>query len=345
MLSPSSLVGSQGQAASRTARVDGIAIGITSNTRPEWTGARGYPLSMEECSQIGYRMIETFWPDVGRWHEDKQALKDIMDGLNLGFVTISNGGNMRMNFTDPAQREGVIEDHMKLVEYIQWFGCEHLKINVYGDQPNADSQPVQVYREMATTFNEIGRRMTDMGMKFGIHAHLNSAFETRQDVDAIMDLTDPRHVYFILDTGHITLAGMDPVQLTRDYTDRIIEYHLKDCAAEELGGTTKLLGRRAPPAPQGQARPEPEFPGVPNSQLPASVQYRDRHFFELGKGGVDFKGILEVLTAADWRGWWAVELDSTTTTAKGSAEVTKQYLERLLGFDVERIGQRPNWSV
>ena len=39
-----------------------------------------------------------------------------------------------------------------------------------------------------------------------------------QDVQAIMQLTDPKHVYFICDTGHTTMAGMDPVKLTRDYT-------------------------------------------------------------------------------------------------------------------------------
>src|SRR5260370_16815798 len=73
-------------------------------------------------------------------------------------------------------------------------------------------------------------------MKFGSHAHLNSRFETAQDVEAIMERTDPKNVYFICDTGHTTMAGMDPVKLTRDYTSRIIEYHMKDVLPEHKGG-------------------------------------------------------------------------------------------------------------
>jgi sugar phosphate isomerase/epimerase len=35
---------------------------------------------------------------------------------------------------------------------------------------------------------------------------------------------------------HTTMAGMDPVKLTRDYTSRIIEYHMKDVLPEHKGG-------------------------------------------------------------------------------------------------------------
>ena len=179
---------------------------------------------------------------------------------------------------------------------------------------------------MSTTFNELGKRMTDLGMKFSAHAHLNSSFETAQDVENIMERTDPKHVYFICDTGHTTMAGMDPVKLTRDYTSRIIEYHLKDVLPEHKGGykgpPMGRLAARSRRAPQAQP------------QVPASVQFRDRYFFEMGRGGVDFPAILQILNDATWKGWFTVELDSTITTAKGSCTVNKQYLEQVLKLKV-----------
>ena len=78
--------------------------------------------------------------------------------------------------------------------------------------------------------------MADMGMKFGVHAHPGSNFETRRDVDAITERTNPHWVYFVVDTGQVTMAGMDPVELTRKYVSRIIEYHLKDGAKENRTG-------------------------------------------------------------------------------------------------------------
>src|SRR5262249_32661312 len=161
------------------------------------------------------------------------------------------------------------------------------------------------YKEMAKTFDEMGRRINDLGMKFGVHAHLGSAMETKQDLEAIMEMTDPKLVYFVLDTGHTTMAGMDPVQLTRTYLHRIIEYHIKDVAPENRGG----------------------FKGV--LKEPYNTTAENRIFFELGKGGVDFPGIKRILDANNWKGWWTVELDRTGTTAKESCTIAKRYLENL----------------
>jgi inosose dehydratase len=59
-----------------------------------------------------------------------------------------------------------------------------------------------------------------------------------------------------------------------------------------------------------------------------------RQFFELGKGGVDFPGILAILKERGWKGWMTVELDSTETTAKESCAVSKKYLETVLRLKV-----------
>ena len=173
-----------------------ITVGITVDTRPDWNGPQNFIRSIQEASEIGYHWVETFWPYVSRWEKNPQGLKDELDKRGLKLETVSNGAPMRTDFVDPAQRAGVIEDHMKLVNFIKWFGCDHLKINLGGKRTPGDEKVA--YKEMSTTFNELGKRMTDLGMKFGVHAHLNASFETPQDVQAIMELTDPKHVYFVV---------------------------------------------------------------------------------------------------------------------------------------------------
>ncbi len=307
-----------------------ITVGITVDTRPDWSGAANFIRSIDEASEVGYHWIETFWPYVARWENNPQGLKDELAKRNLKLETVSNGGGMRTDFVDASQRAGVVEDHMKLVNFIKGFGCDHLKINIGGKRTPGDEKVA--YKDMATTFSEIGKRMTDMGMKFGIHAHLDSAFETRQDVDAIMELTNPKDVYLICDTGHVSMAGMDPVKLTRDYTSRIIEYHMKDVAPENKGGYKgPPMGRLRAGAGEGRSRGQQ---AQQEESVPASVRFRDRHFFELGRGGVDFPAILQILNDASWKGWMTVELDSTITTAKGSCTVSKQYLEQVLKLKV-----------
>jgi inosose dehydratase len=285
-----------------------ITVGITVDTRPDWNGPQNFIRSIDEASDVGYHWIETFWEYVQRWENDPQGLKDELDRRRLRLETVSNGGRMRTNFVDPAQRAGVIEDHVRLINFINLFKCDHLKINIGGRHAPGDRMPA--YRVMAETFNELGRRMTDMGMKFCVHPHLGSSLETQQDTDAIMDLTDPKHVYLVVDTGHTTMARMDPVQLTRRYWRRIVEYHIKDVAPEHRGGFKGEL------------------------KQPYNTTVDNRIFFELGKGGVDFTAIKKILDDNAWTGWWTVELDRTGTTAKESAAIARKYLETVIGLTV-----------
>jgi inosose dehydratase len=287
-----------------------ITVGITVDTRPDWNGAENFMRSIDEASAVGYHNIETFWNYVERWEQNPQGLKDELDKRNLRLETVSNGGRMRVNFIDPRERAGTIEDHMKLVRFIRWFECDHVKINCGSRPKDIDQRRAEYCREMAVGFNEIGKRMTDMGMKFGIHAHLGSPFQIKEEVDRVMDLTDPKHVHFVCDTGHVTMAGMDPVQLTRTYVSRIIEYHIKDTAAAHKGGFKGTLTE------------------------PYNTRPDNRIFFELGKGGVDFRAIKSLLDDHAWKGWWTVELDRTGTTAKQSCTIARKYLEDVIKLKV-----------
>ena len=49
--------------------------------------------------------------------------------------------------------------------------------------------------------------------------------ETPEDVERLLELTD---VQLCLDTGHLLLAGGDPVRALRDWSARIGHVHVKD---------------------------------------------------------------------------------------------------------------------
>lgn len=287
-----------------------ITVGITSNTRPDWADAENFLLSLDESAELGYRWIETFWGYLVPWWDSPQSLVDLLAEKGLKMETVSNSGPLNMRFQDPAARAEVIEDHMRLVRFIHAMGCDHLKINCGAPNPGGNTD--EIYAEQAKTFNELGKRISDMGLEFGIHAHLWSQFETGEDVERILGMTDPDHVYLVLDTGHVSMAGMDPLALTKKYGHRIIEYHLKDVAPEHRGG----------------------YQGPPLDRTAVNTTPDDRIFFELGAGGVDFPGILEHLNSIAWKGWFTVELDRTGSTAKQSAATSKQYIEETLGLTV-----------
>jgi sugar phosphate isomerase/epimerase len=91
--------------------------------------------------------------------------------------------------------------------------------------------------------------------------------------------TDPKHVRFVLDTGHVTMVGVDPIALAKRLGHRIVEFHLKDTKPEDRGGTKHVPGRDRD-------------------------MMKDPYFFPLGNGGVDFLELETHLDDIQWKDFW-----------------------------------------
>jgi len=281
-------------------------VGITTNTRGGWED--DVFLSFREAREAGYCNVESFFHYFVKFADRPEELQSRMDDLGVRFVTISNGGPMDMGFEDPSRHKQVLEDHVQLARFIRGLGCTHLKINLGGRRPEGTSQ--EELRHMTTALAELGRRCTEEGVKLAIHAHMWSKFENRSEIDFVLNNTDPKDVWFVLDTGHITMAGIDPVELTRTLRNRIVEFHLKDTAPKHRGGAASRM-----------EKPDPMVAPV---------------FFPLGKEGVDFQAIVQTLDRMNWKGWLTVELDSSPTRPpKESARISKQYLDNALSLKPE----------
>jgi sugar phosphate isomerase/epimerase len=280
-------------------------VGITTNTRGGWE--KDVFLSFREAREAGYRNVESFVNYFTAYFDRPDELRRRIGEIGVRFVTISNGGPMEMHFEDAARRQKILEDHMRLVRFIKLFGCDHLKINTGPRRPEGTT--AADLKVMAATLDELGRRISDEGLKFAVHAHMWTQFENRREIDAIMESTDTRYVWFVLDTGHITMAGMDPVELTRALGHRIVEFHLKDVKPENRGGAKTRVERNDP--------------------------MKDPIFFELGTGGVDFTAIKAHLDSIGWQGWWTVELDSSPARPpEQSARISRDYIEKVLKVKV-----------
>lgn len=280
-------------------------VGITTNTRGGWE--KDVFLSFREAREAGYHHVESFINYFTAYLDRPDELRKKIDEIGVKFVTISNGGPLEMAFEDPSRRQKLLDDHLRLVRFIKLFGCDHLKCNT--NARRAEGTTAEDLKQMAVTMNELGKRTTAEGLKFSVHPHMWTQLENRREIDAIAGSTDPRYVNFVLDTGHITMAGMDPVELTRAYSARIVEFHLKDVAPENRGGA-KVRRER-------------------NDVM------KDPIFFELGKGGVDFPGIKAHLDKTGWQGWLTVELDSSPyRPPKESARISREYIEKTLHIKV-----------
>ncbi|WP_245656093.1 sugar phosphate isomerase/epimerase family protein [Microtetraspora fusca] len=137
----------------------------------------------------------------------------------------------------------------------------------------------------AARVREAAARCRDRGLEPVFHPHLGTDVETEEEVERLLDLTG---VSLCLDTGHLWLAGGDPVAAVGRWADRIRQVHVKDASRDTLARV------RAAGGDLGEAVRRGVFP-------------------PLGAGDLDVGAVLRALERAGYEGWVVVEQDVPAT--------------------------------
>lgn len=147
-------------------------------------------------------------------------------------------------------------------------------------------------KNVATVITDIGRYAVDNGIKVCLHNEFFCAVN-KYNHRQFLEMTDPRYVFYCLDTAQIKLMGDDVLDFYDTYADRIATFHLKDTASVGESDSVRF----------GQE------PG-----LGKDVEItRDGHrwFWEPGEGTVDMEGLWKLLKKHHFQGWVSIEDDQT----------------------------------
>ena len=131
---------------------------------------------------------------------------------------------------------------------------------------------------LLATLRELQRVAADHGLIPALHPHVGTAIEDRASVLRLLDGSD---VLLCLDTGHLLIGGMEPLELVELAADRIAHVHLKDV-------------RRSVAATDGSY----------------IEKVRAGLYAPLGDGDLDIAAVVRALEDAGYRGWYVLEQDS-----------------------------------
>lgn len=266
---------------------------------------------IRETAQFGFHGIEPFRQHLMPYLDKPAALKEELERAGIAMVTCSNGGpGMMTNFIDPARVAQTIEDHARFArDFLRHFGCAHFKINLGARPPEGPSD--DQLRTLARALEELGRRTLEIGIKLAAHPHLWAPVERESEVRKMLDWTDPRYVWLVPDTAHLTLGGSDPVAIVRDYSSRVAALHFKDTPA-------RFRGHKGP-------SPTPE------------EHKKENLYKNLGTGGVDFPAMMKLLREREFRGWITIDLDPPRPgegTIQENVLANKRYLIEVLRVEL-----------
>jgi len=264
-------------------------------TEPRWWRA------CDECRRLGFRFVETNNTPLKlvEIYESKPALfKERMAQRNLTMA----GFALATPMIEPARRREVIEGNLRVARFLKAIGGSYIT-HLFASESNptvvGQKLPKNIIREgfkhFAATANQLGKRMLEeTGIRIALHAEKGAV---RAGVcDPIMDATDPRYFHFWADIGHLAGGGVDPLALLRKYRSRLIGTHLKDWD--------------------------------PNLETEFGGKREKGSFVMLGKGVVDFPGIIAYLLSTGFDGFNMVELRAQPDPT----EEMKDYLTRRLGL-------------
>jgi inosose dehydratase len=234
---------------------------------------------------------------------DQAGIDALREGIERSGIRLG-AAYCNAKYIEPDQAQADIEKVFGWGKALKSLGGDVVVIGPGGKRPGG-YLPAD-YKFMAQTLNELGRRLSDIGVIAALHPHTGTSVETRPEIDQVMEHVDPRYVGFGPDIGQMQKAGDDPVDIVRTYRQLVRHIHIKDY----IGGPMQRDEQGKYVDPTGYAG-----------------------YVPLGQGVVDVKTILAMLDEDGYQGWLMVELDGTKRAPhapKDAAALSKQHLDKVL---------------
>lgn len=223
--------------------------------------------TLETIRDLGYKQVELF--DVHLLRRMKPALDDIGLAANSSHFT----GALLTGNWDLMAVMGVHKPNNYTIDNVVEDGAEYgLQYLVLPFLFPSERDSLEKCQQIAEKMNRLGEQCKQAGLQLCYHNHA-SEFKALYDDDTVpfevfLQEFDPDLVQLELDVFWLKVAGFDPAQKISDYAGRVSLLHLKDKAE-----------------------------GIPKVFL-GEEQFPDAAFQPVGKGELDFKGILEAAEKA-----------------------------------------------
>lgn len=275
----------------------------------------GYAQVLDEIAESRYAGTEL--GDWGFMPRDPAVLEDELRRRGLAML----GAFVTSRLVDPGTCESSRERAVTTARLLSAVANGAQPVIVLSDEPTAD--PVRArtagrahpdsgltgrqWDEAAQCVDRIARAVReDTGLRTVFHHHCAGFVETPQEIDALLQRTDPALVGLCLDSGHAAYGGGSALELLSRYRARIWHVHFKDCEPQ--------VAERA-------RREAWDYQTALGHGL----------FCELGRGSVDFPALVQALGSSGYDGWIVVEQDVLPAMGAplASAVRNREYLRQI----------------
>lgn len=266
-----------------------------------------------EMAELGLHATELGAP--GFLPQTAEQIRALLDSFGMTLL----GAFTPIVPHDPAQVETSLEQARGVARLLQASGATKFISAPVADPDWSVPQPLNAdeRRRMIETLARVDEICAEHGLDQVLHPHVQTLVETADDVKAVLDSCDVR---WCLDTGHLAIGGVDPVEFAKEAFTRVGHVHLKDV---RLDLAPAVLRRE--------------------QSLMAATQAG--LFTPLGQGDVDIAGVVRALESAGYRGTYVIEQDTALTAGMpgpGEGPVNEvrsslRYLREVVAPSLDRV--------
>jgi inosose dehydratase len=249
---------------------------------PGWGWQYDAATVLNQMREVGLAATE-FGPD-GFLPDDPAAKASTLSDLGLKAV----GGFVPVVLHDPGHDP--VPEVAKALDGFVAAGAGTLVLAAATGQEGYDARPVlddEGWTTLLANLDRLSDAAAARGVVATLHPHVGTMVENADDVERVLAGSA---IGICLDTGHLLIGGVDPVQLAVDHTDRILHTHLKDVDADWAAK-------------------------VQSGEVSYTDAVRRGMYRPLGKGDIDLASIVSTLERAGYAGWYVLEQDTILAAA------------------------------
>lgn len=282
-------------------------IAWTNDDMPELGAENSFEQCISEMALAGYKGTE-----IGnKYPKEPETLKKFLQQRELEVASAWFSAYITTQDFDQVKK-----DFLQHRDFLHAMGAEVIVVSEQGgsiqgeiNTPLFEKKPTfteEEWKRFTCGLETLGELAKEKNMTLVYHHHMGTCVQTTEEIERLMQETDPEKVSLLYDTGHLVFSGEDPLYILEKYFNRIRHVHFKDI---RKAVTEKIRSEK-------------------DSFL---IGVKKGAFTVPGDGEIDFNPIMTYLKNHNYKGWIVVEAeqDPSIYNAFEYAVKAKRYIDNL----------------
>lgn len=272
---------------------------------PGWGQQLSPDRVLAEMRRLGFTATEL--GSAGWLPEEVDELRALLDRHDLELLAAF----VPLVLHRPEEADAAVQEAEDMARLLQAMGARYFNTAPVTSADWAPRSPLSEteWLHLFAMLDRVEDICREHGLVQVLHEHVGCVVENADDIERVLGGSS---VLFVLDTGHLAIGGVDPVDFARHHGDRVGLVHLKDTRLD--------VARR-----------------LNHNELTLMTAVQTGLFPSLGQGDLKVDAVVTTLERDGYDGWYVLEQDCAIVGSEPApgegpvrdVEMSVEYLKEL----------------